>query len=360
MRNIVNNQNTLMLFFLAGVLSFSACRPAKMEPPFAYDALRVDSAVAASEVEEGSALDRLGVQSLWQSTRGKRSDGERVRIAVIGTGVDYMVPDIRNSLWINMGEFGSDHRSNKRDDDANQYTDDVFGFDFYDVDSMPYDWHGHDTYTASIIASAGRTNPEMQGVAPESELMILRYLGSDGKLYDPTFGAVDASDAIHYAADNDARVIYFTWPQGGFDAEGTEMVAAAIKYAKNVVFVTAAGNHSGSKFVKRISTMDNVIVVAALDEANQIASFSSAGREIATVAAPAIPSKGYFMGELRSNAVQSSSVAAAYVAGTAGLLAALPGMGNAKAIKKRILESVDSRSAQSVEVLAGYPMRITQ
>lgn len=360
MKNILNNQKAFMLIFLAGVLSFSACRPAKMEPPLAYDRLRVDSASDASLVEEGSVFDRLGVQNLWQKTKGKRADGERIRIAVIGTGVDYMIPDIRNSLWINMGEFGADQRSNKWDDDGNQYADDVFGFDFYDVDGMPYDWHGHDTYTASIIASAGRSNPEMQGVAPESELMILRYLGSDGKLYDPTFGAIDASDAIHYAADNDARVIYFTWPQGGFDAQGSEMVAAAIKYAKNVVFVTAAGNHSGSDFVKRISTMDNVIVVAGLNEANQIASFSSAGREIATVAAPAIPSKGYFMGEIRSDAVQSSAVAAAYVAGTAGLIAALPGMGNAKLIKKKVLESVDSRSSQSVEVLAGYPMRITQ
>ncbi|PIR22359.1 MAG: hypothetical protein COV44_08075 [Deltaproteobacteria bacterium CG11_big_fil_rev_8_21_14_0_20_45_16] len=355
----------LGLFLAAvSVLGFSGCRPAKLEPPLIMS-LRIDADQTRLEAPEGSALHQLGVSELWKKTTGKRADGERVRIAVIGTGVDYTIPDVRESLWINVGEVGKAQRQNKLDDDENAYADDVIGYDFYSVDGLPYDWHGHDTYTAGIIAATGRSNPAMQGVAPNAELMILRYLGSDGKTFDATWGPVDASDSIRYAVDNKARVIYFNWPQGGFHADGIGYVVSAFKYAaeKNVLIVTGAGNRMNSQptqFVRQISALDNVLVVAGLDANGKISALSHSGRDIATVAAPQELSNGYFMGHIETNAVQSTSVAAAYVTGVAGLIASLPGMGDAKKIRAALLTSVDQMAVEPIDVLAGAPLSVAK
>ena len=84
--------------------------------------------------------------------------------------------------------------------------DDIIGYDFYSGDGLPYDWHGHDTFTASLIASTAKNYQAagVVGVAPNAELMIVRYISPDGDI-DSMTGPIDAAASIEYAVTNGAR-----------------------------------------------------------------------------------------------------------------------------------------------------------
>ena len=45
------------------------------------------------------------------------------------------------------------------DDDANGFRDDIFEWDFFNIDDLPLDENGHGTLVASIVASAAVLYP---------------------------------------------------------------------------------------------------------------------------------------------------------------------------------------------------------
>src|SRR6185436_6821748 len=64
------------------------------------------------------------------------------------TGVAADHPDIKGSIWTNTGETPG----NGLDDDGNGFVDDVHGWDFWDSDNDPDDFHGHGSHIAGTIA----------------------------------------------------------------------------------------------------------------------------------------------------------------------------------------------------------------
>jgi hypothetical protein len=324
-----------------------ACRPAQKDPEFDFKHNRHDAKVENLNVEADNPLQAIGAPLLWKRTTGRQVDGGRVKIALVGSGIDYTNPDLRDALWINLGEYGDDTRANGRDDDGNGYRDDIFGYDFYSGDGMPYDWNGHDTFTASLIAATARKNAHVVGVAPNAELIVARYIGPDGR-----GNGFDAVEAIYYAIQNQAKIIYFNWPEGGFDSKETPLILGALKDASdlNILVVTPAGN-SGNQtipaFLKAAAKIPNVIIVAGLDRDGKIKSSSNSGKGLATTAAPSVGAIAYLPGSQISNDIQTTSVAAAYVTGAIALLSTLPELGNAQKIRMALLGSaIDKRSPQ--------------
>lgn len=333
-----------------------ACKPGQKDPPFAGIVNRQDVDVSKFTIEPGSPLAVMGVDQAWKRTSGKMPDGSRVVVAVLGTGIDYTIEDLRESLWVNTGELG-DRDRDLTDNDKNGYSDDLFGADIFSGDGLPYDWYGHDTYTAALISATGRTNPKVVGVAPNASLMVVRYLGPDGR-----GNGFDASEGIDYAVKNGAKVIYLNWPNGGFSGGGgldpTQLVISSIEEAgaKNVVVVIPAGNTSNESvpmFLKQVSKLDNVLVVSGTTIDGSLTKRTNYGRSLAQVAAPAEGSSSYLPGGQVAQNITTTSVAAAYVTGAAALIATMPGMGNAKKIKETLIaKSAPPIRAELPEVLA--------
>jgi len=341
---------------LLSSLSIVACSPSQKDPPFAGVMNRQDIDVSTVKLDAADPLAMMGVDQAWKRSSGKMPDGSRVIVAVVGTGIDYTIPDLRESLWVNANEIGNAAADNL-DNDDNGYPDDVFGFDFFSGDSLPYDWYGHDTFTASVIAATGRANSKVRGAAPNASIMIARYLGPDGR-----GNGFDADSALTYAIQNNAKVIYFNWPQGGFrptrDGDPTPLIVEDIKIAgkKNILVVVPAGNSSNQEvpaFLQQISKLDNVLIVGGTTADGRISKRSNFGKKFVSAAAPVEGAKGFFPGGVVSSELTTTSVAAAYAAGAAALYAAMPGLGSAAKIKEAMLKgTMPGRGGEPLDVLS--------
>ncbi len=339
-------------FLILAIMAVAACRPAQKDPPFNFNHNRQDAKVQEIKLDPQNPLNAIGAPSFWKRTTGKLVDGTRVKIGMVGTGVDYTNVDIRDSLWINLGEYGDSSRANGFDDDQNGYTDDIIGYDFFSGDSLPYDWNGHDTYTAALIASTAKTNSKVVGVAPNAELIIARYIGPDGR-----GNGMDAAEALLYAANAGAKVIYFNWPEGGFNETDSPLVVSILKEitSKNAIVVTPAGNSGNQSipvFLKEAALIPGVVVVAGLDQDGKIKATSNSGKALALTAAPSVGSISYLPGSELSNDISTTSVAAAYVTGAVALLSTLPDLGNAQKIRMALLGNAVDRKASAKEPLS--------
>lgn len=243
----------------------------------------------------------IGVESAWKINRGNK-----IIVAVIDTGVDYAHEDLLPNLWRNKNEIPN----NNLDDDNNGYIDDTIGWDFLGKDNKPYDLAattlgellkggnpGHGTHCAGNVAARGLNNKGISGVAPNAEIMTLRFIGSEGGT------TADAVLSIRYAVDNGAKVLSNSWGSEGedpADAVNNQALKDAIQYAADhdVLFVAAAGNgHQGKGYDNDSDpnpaypasyTHDNIISVAALDVNNNFGSFSNWGRNSVDIGAPGV------------------------------------------------------------------------
>ncbi|ELZ14270.1 peptidase S8/S53 subtilisin kexin sedolisin [Halovivax asiaticus JCM 14624] len=198
----------------------------------------------------------------WDTTTGS-SD---VTIAVVDTGAQY------------------DH-----EDLAAQYRDDP-GYDFADDDSDPYPPSGeqHGTHVSGCAAATIDNGTGTAGIS-DSTLINARVLGGgSGSLSD-------IADGIQWAADEGADIINLSLGGGGANETGR----SAINYAfeNGTLPIAAAGNDSGSP-VSYPAAYENCVAVSAIDENENIASFSNVGPNI-DVASPGVgvlapvPTDGY-------------------------------------------------------------------
>lgn len=256
-------------------------------------------------------MKQMGVQQSWGSNKGT-SD---VVVAVIDTGVDYTHEDLVDNIWHNPGETGTDANgkdksSNGIDDDKNGYVDDVIGWDFASNDNKPYDLTasltdillsggnpGHGTHCAGNVAARADNGKGITGVAPGVRIMPLRFISEKGQ-----GTTADAVKAIKYAVANGAKVMSNSWGSEGDDPKDgdTQALKDAITMAmeKGVLFVAAAGNgHNGVGYdndtdpkpgVPASYAIENIISVAAIDEAGKLGSFSNWGAKTVHIAAPGV------------------------------------------------------------------------
>lgn len=355
-------RSTYLILIVSGVLGLlSACRPGPVDPPLKKSHVRPDFDPLSLELSEDHPWVQNSVRELWKQSVGKDAKGNRIPVAVIGTGIDYTNPDLRDALWMNSGELGEKAWANGLDDDGNGYDDDVFGYDFYSGDGLPYDWHGHDTYTSALIAASGRNENRVVGVAPYAALMVLRYLGPDGR-----GEALDAYLAFEYAIQNGAKVIYFNWPNRGFGYYNDRLVIEAIAKAgkANILVVIPAGNDSNqetSPFIlhEDLQRMEHVLIVSGHDEKGELTSTTNYGRRLASIAARSTGMISYFPGhQIENGSLSTSSVAAAQVAGAAALVATLPGYGSAVGIRRALMDAAQAPESGRLEVLSGGALNL--
>jgi subtilisin family serine protease len=252
-------------------------------------------------------LNMLDVQAAWSLTQDKQGQG--VTVAVVDSGVDGSVTDLKGSV--------------------------VGSKDFTGLNTPPTNaaWGEHGTWMASIIAGHGHDGgvDGIIGVAPKATILSIRVIPDRN---DPHYGAYDSqseqsiqqslANGIRYAVDHGARVISMSI---GYSAP-SGVVRAALQYAaaRGAVLIASSGNSGqhdqhrdhGLAPVSFPAEYPGVLSVGAVGRNGKAAGFSSNNLSV-KVAAPGVhvPAEG------RDGAywtVDGTSPACALVAGVAALI----------------------------------------
>ena len=190
-------------------------------------------------------LSRLQAEDLWQ-----RTNGSRVTVAILDTGVKASHPDLKGKIA--KGYNAITNKAGARADN-----------------------NGHGTFLAGMIV--GKTNGSgIAGLAPGSRILPVKVLDSEG-----VGDSDDIARGIIWAVDNGADVINMS-----FGADTSNRVEAeAIDYARGAgVTLVAAGGNEGARLEMYPAAYPGVLGVGATDFDNKAASFSNRGSHIDVVA----------------------------------------------------------------------------
>jgi subtilisin family serine protease len=160
-----------------------------------------------------------------------------------------------------------------------------YGWDFVEEDSDPSasDGYSHGTEVAGLIAA--KTNNEL-GIASisnnKAQIMALRVADN---------GYIEAENiarAIYFAVNNGADIINMSFGGPAYSVR----IKEALKYAQGqgVILVAAAGNYAlnldTDPFYPASYDLANIITVAAHDQSDRLAYFSSFSSNVVDLAAP--------------------------------------------------------------------------
>jgi thermitase len=279
----------------------------------------------------------------WEITQGSRD----IRVAVIDTGADTKHPDLKNNLWINKGETGTDRygrnkATNKVDDDGNGFVDDVNGWNFVGDNHDLADHHGHGTHIAGILGAEGGNGIGISGVSPNVSIMVLKY-------YDPNSRANDnlsnTIKAIRYAIKMKAHIINYSG--GGVEYSAEEFRAVEEAHRQGILFVAAAGNERSNSDISHYYPADyglpNIISVTAINPNAQVLASSNYGMKSVHIAAPG---EGIFstLPGSKYGLMTGTSQATSFVSGVAALIMAANRSFNYTQVKNQILSTADELS----------------
>lgn len=298
-----------------------------VEPNFAVRAFYIPN--DPFYASQAATFAYMQIPQAWEIARGNGA-----LVAVIDTGLDTQHPDLRNNLWQNPGEtgtdtLGNDKRTNGIDDDSNGYVDDWQGWNFAAANNDPSDDNNHGTHSAGLIAAEMDNATGMAGIAPGAQVMALKALDAGG------FGTyAQVSEAIVYAANNGAKIINL-----GFGGSGqSDALQAAVNYAasKGALLIAAAGN-TGSSSPIYPAAYPVVLSVGAVDGGLAWVPFSTFAPTTG-LTAPGVDITSTLRGGAYGT-MSGTSMAAAQVSGVAALLASQPQYDTSDKIRAALLGS---------------------
>ncbi len=247
----------------------------------------------------------------WDHLR-KYGANKEIVIAVIDSGINYKHKDLKANIWTNPLELNG---KKGVDEDGNGFFDDIYGYDFVNVDGDPMDDNGHGTHCAGVIGAVHNNKIGIAGVMYNIKLMGLKFINRNGQ--GTTMAAIKA---IEYATKQNVDVMSNSWGSSSY----SRMLENAIKNAsrKGIMFVAAAGNDSYNNDNRSIYPssykIDNVVSVGAIKSNGKIAEFSNFGKQSVHVMAPGDKIYSTYRGLYTS--LSGTSMAAPHVAGMLGLL----------------------------------------
>lgn len=116
---------------------------------------------------EGSGISAHGV---WPTTTGgKDKGGNDIVVAVVDGGFDLTHEDLRENIWLNKSEIPN----NGKDDDANGFIDDMYGWNaFNNSGNITSDMHG--THVAGTVGARGGNARGVVGVNWNVKIMAVQ------------------------------------------------------------------------------------------------------------------------------------------------------------------------------------------
>ncbi|OGF74634.1 hypothetical protein A3E06_02860 [Candidatus Giovannonibacteria bacterium RIFCSPHIGHO2_12_FULL_44_42] len=245
-------------------------------------------------------VDRIDADLAW-SASSTASRGTSVKVAVIDTGIDKDHADLTGNIKGGVNFVAPNSGPPwTRVVDPEKWDDD----------------NGHGTHVAGIVAAADNEIGVI-GVAPEAHLWAVKVLDRNGSGYTS-----DVIDGITWAMNNGMQVINMSLGTASDIQAMHDAVDAA--YAAGVVIVAAAGNSGdGDGSTNEViypAKYSSVIAVAATDNNDLIAYFSSDGAEV-ELAAPGVSIRSTWNDGLY-NTISGTSMASPHVAGAVALVLA--------------------------------------
>jgi subtilisin family serine protease len=245
----------------------------------------------------------------WDITTGTND----IVVAVIDTGVRYTHQDLVANMWVNEDEIPG----NGIDDDNNGFVDDKYGINAINNTGDPMDDDDHGSHCAGTIAATAFGGGGHVGVAYNVRIMALKFLGPFGG----TTG--DAITCIDYAVANGADIMSNSWGGGPSSQALLDSIRAANE--AGIIFIAAAGNDAsntdtGDHFPSNYD-VENVISVAAIDRAGNLANFSNYGAKTVDLGAPGVDIYSTTSSSDTSyDSFNGTSMACPHVSGVAALI----------------------------------------
>jgi len=317
--------------FWSAITAAPATRAASEPGTFAggIDKLWLDG---RAEATLDVSVPLVGAPEAWATGH----DGAGATVAVLDTGVDAAHPDL---------------------------ADVVTTTESFVPGETVKDVHGHGTHVASTVAGSGSADGGThRGVAPGADVAVGKVLSDEGFGLDSWIiaGMEWASrdvgaDVVSMSLGDDTR------------HDQTDPVAQAVNSLTeetDALFVIAAGNSGGEGTVSSPGTADAALTVAATDDDDQLAYFSSRGpRGLDDGLKPDLAAPGvditaarsqFAAGEGAYQSMSGTSMATPHVAGAAAILAAAHPDWGAARIKDALMSSaVDLEAYTPYEVGTG-------
>lgn len=209
--------------------------------------------LAADEIADNPAVPRLGTAETIDQKKLS------VRVALVDSGVNYLLPQINNHL-------------------ARNANGNILGFDFWDMDPLPFDAHPdgrggiqrHGTRTASLLLRE----------APFVSLIPYRY---------PRPDMSRMKHLITHAHEHGVRIIGIAL--GSNTAQHWEAFEAAARQYSDILFVASAGNNGRNIDTTPVfpASLDlpNMLVVTSADDFVRLAQGVNWGRNSVDYMVPA-------------------------------------------------------------------------
>lgn len=199
----------------------------------------------------------INLSTAWNTTKGKKSNAEAIKVAIIDEGFEVSHPEIKDQIFATYNVMTGTT----------------------DVSNTSTSTFSHGTAVAGVIAS------KYLGVAPEAQLILINIDLLDDYQSSSTLTEADLITAFQKAVDLGAQVINCSW--GGGTVSG--ILSAKIQELKdnNITVVFSAGNDSSnldSDGTTDESELSSVIGVGASSVENDITSYSNYGSQIDLIA----------------------------------------------------------------------------
>ena len=276
-------------------------------------------------------LPKINAPSAWTAQSGL---GSGVIVAVIDTGVDYTHVDLDGIV-----DTANDKDFVDGDDDVFPGTCSTNGV---------REWHG--TFVSGIIAAIDNT-AGIVGVS-QVEILPVRVLNECGSGYTS-----NVAKGISYAASKDVDVINLSL--GSSFKSRTLESAVNNAYNSGVVIVASAGN-SGTAQKFYPASFKNAIAVSALDNSNNLASYSTYGKSI-ELSAPggdgAATTSEWILSIFPGNSYAISigtSFSAPHVSGVAALVKAENPLATNVEIREHLQTTADDLGDSGRDNIYGY------
>ncbi|MFD8677056.1 type VII secretion-associated serine protease mycosin [Streptomyces seoulensis] len=203
-------------------------------------------------------LDAMRAPEVWKTTTGRG-----VTVALIDSGVDDSLPDLRGQIL-----DGKDFSSLRGDEHT--------------------DVAGHGTSMAAIIAATGALGgvDASYGLAPGAKILPIRMIDNrevSGRIDATTVYSEKLTQAIRYAADSKAQIINMSLALSdsvGRHDVGTPELAAAVRYAlsKGKLLFAGVGNRGDKENLPSYpASTPGVVGIGAADQKTRVADFSQQG-----------------------------------------------------------------------------------